>query len=230
VIQYNKRDLPTALPVEKLEQELNPTRVPLFEAVATGGTGVFETLTAAAKLVLVDLRKQLLQDQDAETDVGGQGDAFGAVRQGDTIPAAAGEGREVSSAITDTTPHVPSPGEEASGALVTAGVSCPPLNSSESLGRGGIYDRADAASMAAVGIDPFRVGGVGVGSPDGGRIEAGHFEAIRTQVHLGAAGSQAPTERLTIPIKVTGRGKPGHVLVNLAVDVEIVVDDEDKTV
>ena len=84
--------------------------------------------------------------------------------------------------------------------------------------------------MAAVGVDPFRVGAGGVGSPDGGRIEAGHFGAIASQVHVGRLQPGAPSERLTIPIKVTGTGKPGHVLVNLAVDVEIVVDDDDKTV
>lgn len=57
VIQYNKRDLPNILSVEELRKELNPTNVPEFEACAATGEGVFETLKAVAKLILIDLKK-----------------------------------------------------------------------------------------------------------------------------------------------------------------------------
>jgi signal recognition particle receptor subunit beta len=57
IIQYNKRDLPTAAKVEELRELLNPTRVPEFEASATTGVGVFDTLKAVAKAVLSELRK-----------------------------------------------------------------------------------------------------------------------------------------------------------------------------
>jgi signal recognition particle receptor subunit beta len=57
VMQYNKRDLPNASPVDQLRQLLNTTRVPEFEAVATSGYGVFDTLKAVAKLVLTELRR-----------------------------------------------------------------------------------------------------------------------------------------------------------------------------
>ena len=57
VIQYNKRDLPNIVTVEELRNELNPTGVPDFEACATTGDGVFETLKAIAKLILIDLKK-----------------------------------------------------------------------------------------------------------------------------------------------------------------------------
>jgi len=57
VIQYNKRDLPNAAPMEQLRPVLNPTKVPEFEACATSGAGVFDTLKAVAKLVLTELRK-----------------------------------------------------------------------------------------------------------------------------------------------------------------------------
>ncbi|OGU17078.1 MAG: gliding-motility protein MglA [Geobacteraceae bacterium GWC2_53_11] len=57
IIQYNKRDLPGAMSVEELRRELNTTNVPEFEACATTGEGVFETLKAVAKLILVDLKK-----------------------------------------------------------------------------------------------------------------------------------------------------------------------------
>ena len=50
VIQYNKRDLPDALPLEELERLLNPRGVPSFEAVANTGQGVFPTLKALASI------------------------------------------------------------------------------------------------------------------------------------------------------------------------------------
>ncbi|RME23435.1 MAG: hypothetical protein D6800_09865, partial [Candidatus Zixiibacteriota bacterium] len=52
VIQYNKRDLPGVLPVAELNQRLNPAGRPYFEASATIGNGVFDTLKMIIKLVL----------------------------------------------------------------------------------------------------------------------------------------------------------------------------------
>lgn len=58
VMQYNKRDMPTAMAVAELSRLLNPTNVPEFEAVAPKGDGVFETLKALAKMVMKNLRNQ----------------------------------------------------------------------------------------------------------------------------------------------------------------------------
>jgi mutual gliding-motility protein MglA len=57
VIQYNKRDLPNALPLEELRQILNPIGVLDYEASARTGQGVFETLKAVSKLVLTELKR-----------------------------------------------------------------------------------------------------------------------------------------------------------------------------
>lgn len=57
VVQYNKRDLPNAAEVEELRRLLNPRAVPDYEASATNGDGVFDTLKAIAKLVLTELKK-----------------------------------------------------------------------------------------------------------------------------------------------------------------------------
>jgi signal recognition particle receptor subunit beta len=57
VLQLNKRDLPSAVPVEELTTELLRKGEPVFEAVAADGTGVFDTLKAVAKQVLTELRK-----------------------------------------------------------------------------------------------------------------------------------------------------------------------------
>ncbi len=57
VIQYNKRDLPNALPVEELRPLINPMTVPDYEANARAGVGVFDTLKAVSKLVLNELKR-----------------------------------------------------------------------------------------------------------------------------------------------------------------------------
>jgi signal recognition particle receptor subunit beta len=57
VVQYNKRDLPNVAPMDELKKILNPTNVPEYEAVATTGVGVFDTLKAVAKLVLTELKR-----------------------------------------------------------------------------------------------------------------------------------------------------------------------------
>ena len=57
VLQQNKRDLPNVTPIEDLSMELLRRDEPVFEAVATTGTGVFDTLKAVAKQVLTELRK-----------------------------------------------------------------------------------------------------------------------------------------------------------------------------
>ncbi|MEE2672454.1 MAG: ADP-ribosylation factor-like protein [Myxococcota bacterium] len=57
LMQYNKRDLPNAAPLEEMRRLLNPDGAPEFEACATVGKGVFETLKGVAKGVLNDLKK-----------------------------------------------------------------------------------------------------------------------------------------------------------------------------
>jgi len=55
VIQFNKRDLPNAVPIWRLQREFNPEGLPSFEAVATKGFGVLETLKACCTRVLKQL-------------------------------------------------------------------------------------------------------------------------------------------------------------------------------
>ncbi len=57
VIQYNKRDLPDAAPVEEMENHLNPQGLPYFEAAAVKGDGVLPTLTAIVKYILHELKQ-----------------------------------------------------------------------------------------------------------------------------------------------------------------------------
>ncbi len=57
VLQLNKRDLPGAMPIEDLKQQLQVKGEPVIEAVAPQGVGVLPTLKAVARQVLVELRK-----------------------------------------------------------------------------------------------------------------------------------------------------------------------------
>ena len=57
-LQFNKRDLPNATPVDEMYRVLNYKREPTFEAIAPEGVGVFDTLKSVAKQILVELRKR----------------------------------------------------------------------------------------------------------------------------------------------------------------------------
>ena len=56
VFQWNKRDIPKALPVAELRAALNPRNVPDFETEAISGRGVMDALKAITRLVIQDLR------------------------------------------------------------------------------------------------------------------------------------------------------------------------------
>lgn len=57
ILQYNKRDVEGALPVEYLHQKLNRFNAPEFEACAVKGVGVFESLRTAIDLVMRRVKK-----------------------------------------------------------------------------------------------------------------------------------------------------------------------------
>jgi len=57
VLQLNKRDLPNALPVEKLKGLFSKKGEPVFEAVAVQGVGVLETLKEVGRQVLAEIKK-----------------------------------------------------------------------------------------------------------------------------------------------------------------------------
>ena len=61
VMQFNKRDLPEALPVAQMNKDLNRWGVPTFEAQAANGTGVFETLRGVSKILLGKISKDVIE-------------------------------------------------------------------------------------------------------------------------------------------------------------------------
>ncbi|HPW54262.1 MAG TPA: hypothetical protein PLP31_00830 [Thermoanaerobaculaceae bacterium] len=66
VLQYNKRDLSDILPVEELDAGINEYNAPFFEAVATVGIGVEETLQNVVKLVARSLRDRFKLGADTQ--------------------------------------------------------------------------------------------------------------------------------------------------------------------
>jgi len=58
VIQYNKRDAEDAMSVDELDEQLNLLQVPSFEAVATEGTGIYETFQGIARLLYLELKNR----------------------------------------------------------------------------------------------------------------------------------------------------------------------------
>ena len=64
VFQYNKRDLDNLIPVETLNNLLNPRRAPFFEASAISGRGVFETLKEIVKLTVPPVREKIMGEKE----------------------------------------------------------------------------------------------------------------------------------------------------------------------
>jgi mutual gliding-motility protein MglA len=63
VLQFNKRDLKNILTFEELDKALNPGNIPFFEAIATEGLGVEDTLKSISKLVVNNILNQLTETQ-----------------------------------------------------------------------------------------------------------------------------------------------------------------------
>ena len=65
VIQYNKRDQSDPYALEELHRKLSMRNVAAFEAVATSGTAVLQTLTTVSKRVIRHLRERREDDRAA---------------------------------------------------------------------------------------------------------------------------------------------------------------------
>ena len=57
VLQLNKRDVPSAAPLQEMEDMLRFRNEPMVEAVACEGYGVLDTLKSCARQILMELQK-----------------------------------------------------------------------------------------------------------------------------------------------------------------------------
>ncbi len=62
VFQYNKRDIRNIIPVETLQEDLNPKDAPHFEAAAVHGLGVFETLKVISRMALANVKTRIAEE------------------------------------------------------------------------------------------------------------------------------------------------------------------------
>jgi len=58
ILQYNKRDVANALPIEELQRHINKYNLPYGEGIAYKGVGVFDTLKQIGKIVIDHLNKK----------------------------------------------------------------------------------------------------------------------------------------------------------------------------
>src|SRR5882724_1755724 len=79
VMKFNKRDLPHLASIEEMNAQINRHNAPFYEAAATTGIGVEDTLKAITKLVLNNLASKYKLDgtgaPDATTPVEAAGEA-----------------------------------------------------------------------------------------------------------------------------------------------------------
>ena len=104
VFQWNKRDLPDAVPVEELQKALNRWNAPAFEAVAVKGEGVFAALKCVSGLVLEKISRKA--PQRAATQAA---QAPAAARPAPAAPPAVAGPAPVAAPLRPTAPVAPPP-------------------------------------------------------------------------------------------------------------------------
>ena len=70
IVQFNKRDLPDVAGIEELNAAINRFNAPIYEAVATTGIGVHETLKAITRLVLNALKERYVEKSSHRPSAG----------------------------------------------------------------------------------------------------------------------------------------------------------------
>jgi signal recognition particle receptor subunit beta len=116
VFQFNKRDLRNILPVDKLQQLLNPGGAPVFEAAAVHGLGVFETLKEISRLSLDAIRSRIAEQK--------KGVVAGVERQ--LLPAIAQPASAGAKAAASTSPSGSAPAAAAATSETTAALGTDP--------------------------------------------------------------------------------------------------------
>jgi len=107
VIQYNKRDLADPFALEELHRKLDIRGAGAFEAVATEGTGVLQTLTTVSKRVIRARREQTAEAAAAPRSSAAPARSTPTAAAKAALPAEAREGAPATSASRPTAPPRP---------------------------------------------------------------------------------------------------------------------------
>nr|WP_153864880.1 MULTISPECIES: ADP-ribosylation factor-like protein [Myxococcaceae] len=192
VIQYNKRDLESALPVEQLRAELNPRGVPDFATEATSGVGVLDALKAITRLVIKDLRAKRIVPAPRAAP---QAPVFGAAGGG-----SAGLEAQLTQHLASRPQQAPASaqaqatGPRAPAARTVQPVAPPaltgqlPLGAASALAPGDLFDHARAAEAAFA-------------SGDNAACVLACLEAVRRGLAFAGEG---PPERQSFLLRVDG--------------------------
>ncbi|MEJ2188432.1 MAG: GTPase domain-containing protein [Acidobacteriota bacterium] len=121
VLQFNKRDLRDLISTEELDEQLNNFSVPIFEAIATDGVGVQETLEGIVKLVMRSLRERY------EPVTGAGAVPQSAKPAPATAPPAARQAEATPPASTSPVAGSPFEDEPAAAAAFPPGLEPPPM-------------------------------------------------------------------------------------------------------
>ncbi|HKE12042.1 MAG TPA: ADP-ribosylation factor-like protein [Myxococcota bacterium] len=105
VIQYNKRDLADPFALEELHRKLDIRGAGVFEAVATEGTGVLQTLTTVSKRVIRARREQAAEEGAAAPAPAAAARSAAAAAVKAALPAPARDGASRPKAATPAPPH-----------------------------------------------------------------------------------------------------------------------------
>ena len=105
VLQYNKRDLPQALPLEELNADLNPRGLIVVPAVAIRGEGVFETFKEITRLVFQKMHDRFEKTAPRPTS----GPPLASSREGGGVKAARPSSAMVKASSAVPMPAAPAP-------------------------------------------------------------------------------------------------------------------------
>jgi signal recognition particle receptor subunit beta len=173
VFQYNKRDLPGVLPVAQLNAQLNKLNVPCFEASATQGMGVFDTLKKIIKLVL-DKAKQGSGPSRPQPVAAAAGASMGVPSRAPEAPAPVMPARErpdteaVTPEIAAEPPSVPTPEPVAAAVAASSPGHYRPYPGSQSQGVDISDRRIRASAFAPVQKEPHNDAAMERGLVSGG--------------------------------------------------------------
>lgn len=180
VMQFNKRDLPHLASIEEMNTLINRHNAPFYEAVATTGIGVEDTLKAITKLVLNHLASKYQLEMPSTSPMAGA-----------PSPPSGSSARSVPS------PHLA--GEERAG-----------INVADETGEMEIERSAPPARGTAPGQPerPFSAaGGMAPGDKmEEGLESLGSLEDGPTPPSLGATHRELEEESITLPAEEEGTG------------------------
>ncbi len=204
VIQYNKRDLPEVMPLDRMRAALNPRAVPEFETCATSGQGVLDTLKMVMRQVIRDLRQKRVVPPARAGSTPAEGVALeGQLRQH--------LGGPDSALITGSRPAI-----HAGAPLATPARGLPAIKGPPKRAMG-----AAAALAPSPLLDPARVADAAFASGDFDACVRACQETVRRALAYAGEGNNAASQALLLRVD----GPDLLKLEKLATQTQLRIDD-----